>query len=354
MGRFLRRGAPPAPDPRAEAKRAVAEGRLLDAIGLLERLDHDRGDPDAEIRLVGLRHRAFSELDRTSGCPEWPPTYPDRFPSDAPDIPELEADQLTADLLGSALVNHGSLVVRGLVQGPAVPRLIEGIERVFEARDASGDGSVAAEGVSPWYVPFVPDPSYTDKALSREWVREGGGVWTADSPRMTADVLDLFRAAGLDRVIGEYLGERPAISLRKWVLRRVPPDLGHADWHQDGAFLGPDVRSVNVWLALTPCGEGTAASGLEVVPRRIGLQETGTDGAFFTWSVGQGLVDRLVGEAGTTVACPTFEPGDALLFDDRMLHRTAIGESLTRDRHAIESWFFAPSTYPADQIPLVF
>jgi hypothetical protein len=111
---------------------------------------------------------------------------------------------------------------------------------------------------------------------------------------------------------------------------------------------------VNVWLALSPCGGGTDASGLELVPRRVALQPTGTDGAFFTWSVGPDLVDRLVAEVGSGVACPTFAPGDALLFDDRMLHRTAIGQSLSSDRYAIESWFFAPSTYPDDQIPLVF
>jgi len=27
---------------------------------------------------------------------------------------------------------------------------------------------------------------------------------------------------------------------------------------------------------------------------------------------------------------------------------------MTSERHAIESWFFAPSTYPEGQIPLVF
>ena len=46
--------------------------------------------------------------------------------------------------------------------------------------------------------------------------------------------------------------------------------------------------------------------------------------------------------------------GRALLFDDVFLHRTAVAPGLTTDRYAIESWFFAPSTYPADQIPLVF
>jgi hypothetical protein len=51
---------------------------------------------------------------------------------------------------------------------------------------------------------------------------------------------------------------------------------------------------------------------------------------------------------------PVFEPGDVLLFDDLFLHRTAVDPAMTRDRYAIETWFFAPSAYPAGQIPLVF
>jgi hypothetical protein len=43
-----------------------------------------------------------------------------------------------------------------------------------------------------------------------------------------------------------------------------------------------------------------------------------------------------------------------LLFDDLFLHRTAVDPAMTRDRYAIETWFFAPSAYPAGQIPLVF
>jgi ectoine hydroxylase-related dioxygenase (phytanoyl-CoA dioxygenase family) len=51
---------------------------------------------------------------------------------------------------------------------------------------------------------------------------------------------------------------------------------------------------------------------------------------------------------------PEFAPGDALLFDHLLLHRTAAGEEMTRERYAIETWFFAPSLYPGGQIPLVY
>ena len=51
---------------------------------------------------------------------------------------------------------------------------------------------------------------------------------------------------------------------------------------------------------------------------------------------------------------PLFHAGDALLFDDLFLHRTAIDPSMTRPRYAIESWFFAPTDYPKGQVPLVW
>ena len=56
---------------------------------------------------------------------------------------------------------------------------------------------------------------------------------------------------------------------------------------------------------------------------------------------------------GTPICRPVFEPGDALLFDELFLHRTACEPEMSRERHAIETWLFAPSVYPAKQIPLV-
>ena len=57
---------------------------------------------------------------------------------------------------------------------------------------------------------------------------------------------------------------------------------------------------------------------------------------------------------GAPILRPVFGPGDALLFDNMFLHRTAADPAMTQTRYAIESWFFAPSRYPHDQVPLVF
>jgi ectoine hydroxylase-related dioxygenase (phytanoyl-CoA dioxygenase family) len=184
---------------------------------------------------------------------------------------------------------------------------------------------------------------------SRKFVVNGGGVLAADSPLAVLDICHLLAQCDVRAALTGYLGERPALSAKKTTLRRVPPDTG-SDWHQDGAFLGRGVRSVNVWLSLSHCG--VDAPGLDIVPTRLDLVETGTEGAIFDWSVGRPVVERAAGDSG--ISRPVFAPGDALLFDDRLLHSTATDPSMTQDRYALESWFFAPSSYPVDQVPVLF
>jgi ectoine hydroxylase-related dioxygenase (phytanoyl-CoA dioxygenase family) len=151
-------------------------------------------------------------------------------------------------------------------------------------------------------------------------------------------------------VLEEYLGERPVLSANKCTLRKVPLTT-KTDWHQDGAFLGEGIRAMNVWIALSDCG--VDSPGMDLVPKRFdAVCETGTGGAYFDWAVGPETVAELSVDA--PVVRPHFRAGDALLFDELFLHRTAIDPTMTRPRYAIESWFFAPTTYPPGQVPLVW
>jgi hypothetical protein len=195
----------------------------------------------------------------------------------------------------------------------------------------------------------LPLPDDCELAPARLWVEGACGVWTADSPRMLVELIDLFESSGVIDAIAGYFGERPLLSVGKSTLRRVPSTIRLADWHQDGAFMGSEIRSVNVWLSLSHCGED--ASGLEVLPRRLPeVLPTGSHGANFDWSVGPGMVEQAA--AGLATVSPRFAPGDALLFDHFFLHRTGIPAGIAKDRYAIESWFFSPSAYPAQQVPL--
>lgn len=330
-----------------EARELQDQGRAFDAIDVLMETNRRHPDPELERVLVLTRHAALVDAEPSSGLPSWPRSLPDPFPGET-GPPEVDAADLTGDVLGGAIVNHGCLIVRGLADPAEAQALVEGIDRAFEACDAR-NGGAPLEETAPWFVPFNPRPEYPLSVGERWWVRNGGGVWTADSPRLFFQVLDLLERKGLRGVLTDYLGERPGVSVKKCTLRRVPVDTG-TDWHQDGAFLGTGIRTVNVWLTLTDCGED--APGLDLVPKRLPLVETGTEGAQFDWSVGPGVVERVAADCG--VVRPVLRAGDAVLFDERNLHRTGVSPGMTVERYAIETWFFAPSHYPDPQVPLAF
>jgi hypothetical protein len=180
-----------------------------------------------------------------------------------------------------------------------------------------------------------------------------GSIWVAESPRMMQRLIELYDDIGLKTVLTEYFAERPSLSVRKWVLRKISPIAFATGWHQDGQFMGTDFHSVNMWLPLSECGGDTDAPGLEIMPTpRRKIHETGTQGAAFAWTVGKDLIQQLAND--TPICVPRFSPGDALFFDHYNLHRTAFGPHLKKDRYAVESWFFSSSSAPAKQSPIVY
>jgi Phytanoyl-CoA dioxygenase (PhyH) len=333
------------------ADELVERGKLVEAVDALTEANRSRRDPELERRLVRVRHEAFAEIDHAGDTSAWPSVS-----TDTPDIvagPVVLPGELTADRVRRGILGHGYVHVPGLVPEHWVDRLVEGIDRSLAAAEAFEAGASQAE-TTPWFEPFKPAASYPavmkrQVGNRRTWVRESGGVWTADSPRMMFELFDAFEDVGITHLVNSYLGERPAIAVDKCTLRRVGTD-SNSDWHQDGAFLGLDIRVLNVWIALSRCGRD--APGLDIVPRRLDhIVETGTDGSIFTWSVGPGAVDRVA--ADTPVSRPMFEAGDVMLFDELFLHRTAVDPAMSRPRYAVETWLFAPSMYPERYVPLV-
>jgi hypothetical protein len=160
-------------------------------------------------------------------------------------------------------------------------------------------------------------------------------------------MMELFRAAGVPRLVAGYLGEEPLWSVQKTTLRKAEPAVGGA-WHQDGAFMG-QVRSLNLWLALSRCGD--EAPGLDIVPRRLDhLVTTQTDEAMLSYQVSQRVAEEAAGDR--PIVRPVFEPGDALFFDELFLHQTGSDPAMPKPRFAIENWFFGASGFPAEFAPL--
>jgi Phytanoyl-CoA dioxygenase (PhyH) len=331
----------------ARADALEAAGRRDEAIAVLTSANREHLDAAVELRLAELRHAAFQDLDRAARFPEWHPAV-STVPVVTRGVPELPRNALTADAVRANVLAHGSVLVRRYVPPPAVEAFVDGIDAAFEIWSSLRRPYAKPTG-SPWFESLPLDE--TSKAsLGRTWVTNGAGLLIADSPRLLFMLLETFESLGLREVVTEYLGERPVMSANKCTLRRVPVDT-NAGWHQDGAFLGADVRALNVWLALSDCG--IDAPSLDIVPRRFdGIVETGTHGSYFDWAVGAELVDDIAQE--TPVIRPVFAAGDVLMFDDKLLHRTATDPSMSRPRYAIETWFFAPSYYPEGHVPLVW
>jgi hypothetical protein len=247
-------------------------------------------------------------------------------------LPDLRRDTVDATVVTDAIAKSGAILVRELVPAADVLTLDDAFQQALAACKAGALGD--------WFTPY--DDGTQSLPLTRAWIRSLDCALVADSPAMIACVLEVYRRNGIIDLVSEHLGEVPVLSSQKSTLRRTLGNRVYTDnWHQDGAFLGAGTKVVNVWLALTACGE--RAASVEIgLRRQTGIVSVGGEGALFTWSVSPQQASK-VSPASVTPVCA---PGDALLFDHLCLHRTSINPAYTGERRAIEAWFFAPSTYP--------
>jgi hypothetical protein len=337
----------------ADARDLVAADAPIDAIRLLTEANRVERDRRIERRLVELRFDAYRRTDWPSARPEWPDDVEDLFPGDL--IPEIERKDLTVETVRSGIQKHGSILVRGLIGRDHVDRLVTDIDTTFDAFDTAKRGDQRPE-LAGWYVPF-------EHELNDDWARalnrKNGNILAVEAPPTLFDLIEIFNEVGVAQLAHDFFGETPAILARKVTLRRMP-HTGSGAWHQDGAFMGAGIRSLNVWLALTHCGDD--APSLDVLGRRLDHIVPTGNGATKEWSVKTEDAEQF--GAGEIVR-PIFEPGDALIFDHMLLHATGQDNTMKKGRYAIEMWWFAPSTYasmttppehgytPRDQVPLV-
>jgi len=329
------------------AEELEASGELRQAIELLSAANRHEQDAELECALVRLR-RAGGRV--RVGPPASAPAPLETLPADGR-LFEIGSRDLSVATVREGLARSGCVLVRGLVPPDRAARLAAGLDASLGAYDTATHGDGAADPA--WYSPGpMPDRegSNMPEALHRAILRGRGALWTLDSPRMLFELFELVDDVGLGELMTELLGERPLMSGIKGTLRRVPTDIDvDGRWHQDGAFLGERIGALNIWIALTPCGRD--APGLEVVPKRIDHVVADPD-AKFEWSLSEPAV--LEAANGTPIARPEFEAGDAMIFDHLLVHRTSVAPAMTRQRYAIESWFFAPSAYPEGQLPVLY
>lgn len=285
-------------------------------------------------------------LDNESAQPAWPDDKP---------IPEVDAVDFDGEKLRSAMATSGALIVRDFLDIPTTrfyKSVIDNVLSTCYATDAKRD----AEGdiAQPFYNPpknlnsLMPAQKW---ANSRGFHRVSGSAMCIESSSVAENLLTLYESKGLREIMADYLGEPACLSALKWVLRRSLLPVNPAGWHQDGAFMGCDINSINMWIPLDTCGGDTGAPGLDLLPERLTeIVKSGTDDAVFNWSISKGEISESFGE--DAIISPVFNAGDAFFFDHFYLHRTQYKESFSHLRYAIETWFFGSTNFPKNQIPL--
>jgi ectoine hydroxylase-related dioxygenase (phytanoyl-CoA dioxygenase family) len=295
-----------------------------------------------EELLVRLRVDAANRLtDRPASALRQPPAIDDF--AGMTQFVEIEASDLTVDRLASAILWHGALLVRGLVPRDQLEVLSAALDRKdalaaeLATSDAEGKARLLREQAAAALRAGLPKMMCT--------------------PTMLFDLIELYTNLGVCATITEYIGERPVLMAERVRVGRARggPDSA-LPWHQDAAFFGGTVRGVNVWLAISPCGVESPA--LDFIPRRFDdICGSRPDDAFpFPLAYGDRFgpddVRALAGEY--TIASPTFDAGDALLFDEYTFHRTSRQEWRAPYKDAAVTWFFAPSRLPINATPLLF
>ena len=317
---------------------------LVSEIERLTAANRADGSVDRERMLLHLRNLlGIRLLEREAADTGFPEPDFDALPANGSPLVEIEPARLTPGLLRAGILRSGCVLVRGLVDRPDAERVAAEIDRAFTERARfEADKSFNDR----YYVPFEHDER---RGLTppRNFIEAGGGVLAVDSPCLSFELGELLRSIGLPSLVEGYLREPPLVAGDKATLRKADPKVSGA-WHQDGKFMG-EVKALNLWLALSECGQ--KAPGLDLVPRRLEQHvDTQTDEAMMPNQVSQRVAERAAGEL--PILRPTFEPGDALLFDELFLHKTASDPGMRRPRYAIENWFFAPSGFPDNYVPL--
>lgn len=268
-------------------------------------------------------------------------------------LPEVHASALDTAGLKTALAAQGALIVRKLLPVRVIPTLRTAIDEVTEACSRTGAAARDQQHSCYYDPPEILREVMQGPELgrSRAFHRDSGSAMCAEAPCVAETLLALYGALGLKALVEGYLDEPACLSVKKWVLRKTRLPVQEAGWHQDGAFMGADINSLNLWIPLSRCGGDTGAPGMDVIPLRL-HEIVAAEGATFDWSVDPRRVQR--GFRGAAPISPVFEPGDALFFDHFFLHRTQYRQQFERPRYAIETWFFGRHRAPYKQVPLAW
>jgi hypothetical protein len=303
-------------------------------------------DPAVERRLVELRLAAAAAAPTVPAePPSWWTDVDDPFPGLVDAVPEVGRRELDARLLRGAIAFHGCLMVRGLFSRALVDELARDIDRALVAFDRYFEGAPHADD-NAWFQPFDPADSNDHRFGRILGRRAAGAVNASDSPRTFFHLVEAFSEAGVPELLTEYLGGHPCVAIDKCTVRRVQTEAA-TGWHQDSYRFPQGAPVCDVWVAFSECGG--RAPGLEIIPRRVEESAELDPTADIPWVIANDVIDGIAGDRPKL--SPQFGPGDAIVFDEMLLHRTGTFPGMSEPRYGADAWFFPAGTYLTEKVP---
>jgi len=300
---------------------------------------------EAELNNISSRLELFDNRSNDSApclSPDFNSEVKPSFPSDK--IPVVSYSGLNYRLLVDAMSNHGTLVIKGGFNPSEVAALKQGVIDARAARESDGG---AGDG-RRHYSALLSGQNQGRSHMIKD------SVYLPEAPAMLTDFLSVLYDGKFKPLIRKYLLGAASFSVEKSVLRIAEPDDSDKwdfAWHQDGAFLGENIRSLNMWVALSDCG--VDAPSLDIITNRYSeILPTGTDRAFDSWALGPELVASEIEKNGYEHLI--VEAGDVVFFDHLNVHRTGMLKGMTQDRYAIECWFFSEFGFPEGKTGMRF
>jgi hypothetical protein len=262
----------------------------------------------------------------------------DPFPTTVDRPPEIGAGELDVELLRGALLHHGCVLVHDFFSTDHIQRLRDDIDQLVAGYQRWVDSGQEVS-TPPWYEPF--ESAEIPVGPAKRIMGGNLGTWYGpDSPRGLLHVLDAFADAGLPELVADYLDEPACFALEKTALRRVPNTVPPA-WHQDGFAFGTDTGLLNVWVTLSDCGVDAPSLGL--IPTRVREIFRAKPDAPIPWDLDHDEVLSRVG--GVPFVELVLRPGDALIFDEMLLHGTVVDTGMPKPRYCTDAWFFPVSEF---------
>lgn len=280
-------------------------------------------------------------------------------------IPEVAAADLTVEVLKKAIREKGCLIVRNFFDAADVRLMRSYVDHSFAVNENKTNfvnryltkqvdlHEVLEKTRADIAQKQKTNPTYTNtvklgKTLAQP-LGKNKSCLAAQTPMLTEKLLRLYERKQLKPLLQCYLGSEPCVSVYKWVLRRAGSPEAPIDFHQDGAFMGDEITSLNCWIALSDCGAGYDVHGMDIVPiRHMNAFEKGS--GVLNWTISANSVVEKYSEAA--IVTPTFNAGDMFFFDHLLVHRTQSIPNPAGKRYAIETWFFDSVNFPKNQIPI--